>query len=114
MAGPEGGTAMPLSAERALVRALTSAFAAAGAEVIAESAQSRPWASVTFSGARHVVALRLAGPEARRAADIVLSDLCKREFPLAGHILIDIALEREKRDGEGVQLVLEALTIEAD
>jgi hypothetical protein len=105
---------MPLSADRVLGRAVAAAFAEHGAAAFIEEIDSTPWASVTFSGARHRLALRLSGPLAGPAADAVLPDLGEREFALPGHILIDIACAAEARIGGDVLLTLEALTIEAD
>ena len=82
--------------------------AAAGCQVAVES---RAWASVTFSGARHEIRLSLADPE---AADAFLEGLAEREFALRGHVVADIVPIRDERDGSGVRLVLEALTVEED
>ena len=103
-----------MKAERALGRALAAAFAEHGATPVIEGIDSIPWASATFSGARHRVALRLTGPRAERAADSVLPDLAEREFTLPGHILIDIACEGDERTKDDVLLTLGGLTVEAD
>jgi hypothetical protein len=95
-----------------LKRALRVIFVIFGAAVAIESVASRPWASITFSGERHRLALYLPGPGAEAAADLFLDGLAEREFALRGHILADIALaERSDEDGQ-VRLVLEALTVE--
>lgn len=74
---------------------------------------SRPWASITFSGARHRLVLRIAGAGAAAAADAFLDGLEGREFALRGHILADIVVVREVREPGGVRLTLEALTVES-
>ena len=76
--------------------------------------ETRSWASVTFSGARHRLRLQLSGVEASPAADRLLSNLSEAEFVLRGHILADIALVSDERsDGSSlVTLELEALTVE--
>lgn len=105
---------MPMKADRALARALAQAFGEHGATLALEAMSSRPWASATFSGAQHVVTLRVTGPQAEAAANAILPDIGEREFALPGHVLIDIACDAEARvDGE-VLLTLAALTIEAD
>ena len=76
--------------------------------------ESRPWASVTFTGERHRLTLKLAGPEAEAAADSFLTGLGERDFPLRGHILIEIACVGDSRGEDEVRLTLEALTVEAD
>ena len=75
---------------------------------------SCPWASITFSGERHRVELTFGGPDAGAAADTFLDGLSEREFPLRGHILIDIACVRDTRGEDYVRLTLEALTVEED
>lgn len=75
---------------------------------------SQSWASITFSGERHQIRLRLEGPRAGEAADAFLDGLSEREFELRGHILADIALVSEERPStQQVHLCLEALTVEA-
>jgi hypothetical protein len=79
-----------------------------------EALKSRSWASITFSGERHRLVLRIEGAGARAAADRFLDSLAEREFDLEGHILADIAPVADERDANGVRLSLEALTVEAD
>jgi hypothetical protein len=79
---------------------------------------SRPWASATFSGARHKLTLRLQGEDAPDRADAFLADLVGKEFPMRGHILADICLISQTRTsgpaGPDIELRIEALTVEAD
>ncbi|HEV2747549.1 MAG TPA: hypothetical protein VGW34_09665 [Allosphingosinicella sp.] len=82
-----------------------------------EEIRSRSWASATFAGARHEVALRIEGDGANEAADAFLRNLRVAEFELRGHILADIALVAEERltsaDGAPqVRIRIEALTVE--
>ena len=79
-----------------------------------EALSSRSWASITFSGERHHLVLRLEGEGGAAAADKFLDGLAEREFDLPGHILADVALVANERDGDRVRLTLEALTVEAD
>ena len=96
-----------------LKRALRSALAGFSGTVAIEEPIGRPWASVTFSGARHSLALSLQGTGAGAAADAFLDGLAEREFALRGHILADIVLvgDRRRSHGKDVRLVLEALTV---
>lgn len=80
---------------RALIRALTVRYP--GLLVLAS--RSEPWASVTFTGARHVLTCA-AGPD--------LTGIGEEEFPLPGHIVADVIVGRE-----GERITIEALTIEA-
>lgn len=78
-----------------------------------EELTSRRWASITFSGERHRMVLRLQGSGARAAAQAFLADLGEREFELKDHILVDIALLAMDDDrDDSVLLTLEALTVE--
>lgn len=104
----------PLSVPVALERALAALFAGPESAVTVEEIASRPWSSATFSGARHVLRLRLTGDEAAAAADRGLEGIEDRDFPLPGQILIDIALAARDDDEGKVRLTLEALTVEAD
>jgi hypothetical protein len=81
-----------------------------------EELVSTPWASVTFSGARHRVTFTLEGEGAAGAADAFLARMDEAEFDLGGHILADIAWAGEERDDDGrrVRLTLEALTVKDD
>lgn len=105
---------MTRPASMSLARALRAAFANFAGLIAIEEQLSREWASITFSGERHRLRLRLDGPHAAAAADAFLDGLAEREFDLGPHILIDIACVGETREGDAVSLVLEALTIEAD
>jgi len=49
----------------------------------------RPWASVTFSGTRHTIALAFTGTKAITAAERVIDNLCDHEFDIPGHIVAD-------------------------
>ena len=76
----------------------------AGAIVI-EQADSRDWSSLTFSGARHRLALRV--PDA--ACALALAEgLASREFAIPRHIVADVG----QVSAEGDVLRFEALTIE--
>ena len=78
-----------------------------------EEIRSRSWASVTFTGARHQIALLLEGEGADTAADAFLAKLDVAEFRLRGHILADIALIAREAAGDGsVRIRIEALTVE--
>ena len=99
-------------ATTALLRAFRAQFVNFGPPLF-EEIRSRSWASVTFTGARHEVALRLEGEGAEAAAHDFAEKLDVLEFRLRGHILADIALvARESMADGAVRLRLEALTVE--
>ena len=49
----------------------------------------RPWASATFCGTRHTVALRFAGDEAVAAGERFVAELPDHEFTIRGHLVAD-------------------------
>jgi hypothetical protein len=95
----------------ALRRALRASFT--GLATITRH-ESCGWASISSSGERHRLVLRLEGDSAAADADRFLDGLAEREFALAGHILADVALVADERDARAVRLTLEALTIAVD
>lgn len=96
--GPDAGTR--------LARALESA----GPAVVVTARRSTPWASVTFTGARH--ALTVEAP-ASVALDAWLEALPEAEFAIPGHLVADLAVVEVRRDGTRVRAVIEVLTVEA-
>lgn len=103
-----------MRAAGSLRRALAAQFSAFVGCLEFEELSRRDWASVTFSGERHRLRLRLDGADAAAAADAFLDGLAEREFDLRGHVVIDIAARIEAREEELVSLLLEALTVAAD
>lgn len=82
--------------------------------VTAEPVGRIDWASVTFSGARHLLRVTLEGPGAVGAAADFLERMSDLDFAIEGGIVADLALvAEERRDGGGfARLYLTALTIE--
>jgi hypothetical protein len=104
----------PLTADAttALMRAIRGSFDKTSPPVF-EEIRSRSWASVTFTGARHEIVMRIGGDCAGAAADSFLAGLDAAEFRLRGHILADIALvARDDIPEGGVRIRIEALTVE--
>lgn len=67
----------------------------------------RPWASVTFSGARHWITLNvLCGRVATLEAD-----LPEAEFNLPGQLVADLTITATRDLGAETQLDIEALTV---
>lgn len=92
-----------------LTRALAADAEAAGCPVEIVAAVSSPWASVTFAGARHVIALTAtASPQ----FDAWLAALPEAEFALRGHLVADLALGAMRAAGGRRTAELEILTVE--
>jgi hypothetical protein len=80
-------------------QALIRALLARHPELTIHEACTERWASVTFTGMRHVL----------RCAPLDMHGLEEAELVLPGHVVADIMTQA----GEGV-LIVEALTIETD
>ena len=52
----------------------------------------RPWASATFSGSRHAIALAFADGPAMAAAENLIAALPDHEFDVPGHLVADAAV----------------------
>lgn len=52
----------------------------------------RSWASATFTGTKHTVALVFAGSDAQEAAERFVDLLSEHEFAIAGQLVADAAI----------------------
>lgn len=52
----------------------------------------RPWASATFNGTRHMIALAFEGRDAIEAGELLIARLPDHEFDLPGQIVADAAV----------------------
>ena len=52
----------------------------------------RPWASITFSGARHTIALVFAGQKAVEQGERFIAELPDHEFAIPGQLVADAAV----------------------
>lgn len=101
----------PAAAE--LYRALVVRAKVPRDHVLLTSARSVDWQSLTLTGERHEIDLRLIGRDAAAAAAALCTDLADAEFTIAGLIVADIGLAglpRPAADGS-VEVSIEALTI---
>ena len=102
------------AAGKALSTLLGVNFVNFAGTISVEPVATTDWASITFSGARHRLLVRLEGAGAVGAAAQFLDELPALEVDIPGHILADLALIAQERDARGAYaaLELEALTIE--
>ena len=103
-------------AAAALLRALIARAGVSRDRILLTDIRSVDWRSLTFTGERHQIALRIPGPEASAIADRLGADLAEAEFAIAGVTVADIAIAEAPavtRDG-AVTLAIEALTISED
>lgn len=96
-----------------LSHAISGTFVTFPGDVAIEILSVRPWASVTFTGARHHLRLYLRGDGAVGVAADFLERLPDLDLPVAGHIVADIALLADARSdrADHAELELEVLTI---
>jgi hypothetical protein len=78
--------------------------------VAVASADWTRWASATFSGARHDIALRASGSD---ALDRWIAALPDSDLSAPGMLVADLLVMAVRREGEKVTILIEALTVEA-
>ena len=103
------------SAAAALLRALTARSGVERNRILLTDVRSTDWQSLTFTGERHELSLRISGADSGVVAERMCTDLEDCEFSIAGLVVADIALAgtpRRAPDG-ATELVIEALTIAA-
>jgi len=92
-----------------LGRALLAGAERAGCPIAIAASDWTRWASVTFTGARHLLTLAAADSP---ALDTWLSGLPEAEFALRGHLVADLSVESVHREAGVVTILLEVLTVE--
>lgn len=70
----------------------------------------KPWASITFSGSRHTIALAFRGHEAVEAGEMFIAALPEHEFAIPGQLVADATIV----SAEHVLLPEPVLTVEAE
>ncbi|MEQ1548291.1 MAG: hypothetical protein ABL918_06520 [Chakrabartia sp.] len=94
-----------------LGKALLAKLGQGGVEI--RSSSSRAWASVTFSGARHIFTLTLTGSEATKRAQEFAGSITWEEFEVARHLVADIIVTHADYGADFATLTVEALTVKA-
>lgn len=100
-------------AAAALLRALLARAGDLRNRILLSDFRSTDWNSLTISGERHVIGLRLAAPDAAAVLQRLGTGLADAEFAIPGLIVADIALCGVPVRGlDGSLLVtIEALTV---
>ncbi|HQS95855.1 MAG: hypothetical protein B7X90_07735 [Novosphingobium sp. 17-62-19] len=88
------GTTLPPRRLGTAERLLRSVRDIAGplAEVVSHA--EAPWASITFSGARHTLVLRFAGSDAVSDGEGFVTSLPEHEFRVRGQLVADATITR--------------------
>ena len=95
---------------RPWLRLLGSVLQLAGEHAELLRHTERPWASVTFSGARHTVLLTFNGVEAMNAADDFIASLPEYEFSIQGQLVADATITSVEQES----LPQPKITVEAE
>ena len=103
-------------AASALLRALIGRARVGPDRILLTEVQSVDWRSLTFSGERHQIHLRVPGPDAREIVERMCDNLEDAEFSIPGLFVADIAVLGTPRRAldASISLTIEALTIAAD
>ena len=95
-----------------LIRALLARAGRDRDRILLTEIRSTDWQSLTLTGERHVLTLRISGPDGKAIADRLTAGLADAEFALSQCIVADIAAGSIMDEENGSVLVpIEALTI---
>jgi hypothetical protein len=103
-------------AASALLRCLTGRARVPRNRILLSDIHSVDWRSLTFTGERHEIELRIPGPDSRLVVERMCDGLEDAEFSIPGIIVADIALASPPTsapDGS-TTISIEALTVAAD
>lgn len=98
-------------AQAAILRAAASIAAPLGARLVIEELRARDWASLTLTGTRHELDIRLDGPGAAAAMAVLAEQLPGASISIAGQIVAEAVVEQGTADDDGVALTICALVI---
>lgn len=91
-----------------LRRALERHADRCGIALSCEGVLSHRWASATFVGAQHRLALTVSGA----GLDSWIHALDEVDLPLRGHLVADVVVTQIARTGDRAELGIEVLTVE--
>jgi hypothetical protein len=100
----------------AVLRALVGRAGVSRDRILLSDSKSVEWNSLTFTGERHQLELRVPGPDSMSVVQRMCDGLEDAEFNLRGIIVADIAVSdgpQQTPDGS-VTLTVEALTVADD
>ena len=98
-------------AQAAILRAVAAIAAPFGARVVIEELRARDRASLTLTGTRHELDVRLDGVGAAAALAALGERLAHETISIAGQILAEAVVEPGTADDEGVAMTVCALVI---
>jgi hypothetical protein len=103
-------------AASALLRALIARSGAPRNRILLTEIKSIDWQSLTFTGERHQIRLRVPGPDSMATVERMCAGIEDAEFTIPGIIVADIVpLGEPQRGLDGsLSLTIEALTVSED
>jgi len=103
-------------AAAALLRALIARACADRDRILLTDVRSTDWQSLTFTGERHQIALRVTGPDSADIVERMCAGLADAEFSIAGLLVADIAVvgTAQRTPDGATELTIEALTLTDD
>ena len=101
------------AAASGLLRALLDRAGDQRNRILLSDIHSVDWQSLTLAGERHLVTLRIPGPDAERMVAAFILGIEDAEFAIPGHIVADIAVAGipSRALDLSVTLEIEALTV---
>lgn len=105
---------IPMSAAASgLLRALLGRARAGRDRILLTELRSADWQSLTLTGERHEISLRIRPPDAEDLVRRLIDGLEEAEFAIPGQIVADIAMagETERSPDGSIALTIEALTV---
>jgi hypothetical protein len=101
------------TAASGLLRALIARAGVSRDRILLTGMTSTDWQSLTMAGERHVVDLRVTGPDAAVVVDRLCSGLEDAELSIPGQIVADITVagKSESSHDGSVTAKIEALTV---
>lgn len=100
-------------AASALLRALLDRAGNQRDRILLSEIHSVDWQSLTLAGERHVIRLRILGPNAELIVGGFINGIEDAEFSIPGHIVADIAVDGTptRELDASVTFAIEALTV---
>lgn len=98
-------------AQAAILRVVAAIAAPLGARLVIEELRPRDWASLTLTGTRHELDVRLDGPGAEAAMAVLAERLPTEPISIAGQIVAEAVVEPGTADDDGVAMTICALVI---
>jgi hypothetical protein len=108
---------LPMSAAAsALLRLLIARSGAPRDRILLTDIRTTEWQSLTFTGERHEISLRVPGPSSSQFVERMCDGLEDAEFSIPMAIVADIGVPNKPKYGldGSISLVVEALTVSND